>query len=242
VVVLQPPQEYGFSPDRFLDALVGGGVALAINYLFPADPERMAQRAARPIFEELISTLEEVAAALKDGDLDRIGRALSRARKIDERVDSLRNTLAAGQETARLAPLRRGELGHLQVYAGAVDRIELAVRGGGSVIRTAMGVARHGSPASVPLSGAVLGLTQAVQALSAYLEDPGDPEDVRRLASDAASKATAALKEHGGDLATSVLVGQIRTTTLDLLMSTGMDQTQALQTLEEAAGRASEIG
>jgi len=78
VVVLQPPQEYGFSPDRFLDALVGGGVALAINYLFPADPERMVQGAARPIFEELVSTLEEVAAALNDGDPDRIGRALSR--------------------------------------------------------------------------------------------------------------------------------------------------------------------
>ena len=157
-------------------------------------------------------------------------------------MGSLRNTLAAGQETARLAPLRRGELGHLQVYAGAMDRIELAVRGGGSVTRTAMGVTRHGSPALGPLSGAVLGLAQAVQALAAYLEDPGDPEDVRRLASDVASKATAALKEHGGDQATSVLVGQIRTTTLDLLMSTGMDQAQALQTLEEAAGRASEIG
>ena len=30
--------------------------------------------------------------------------------------------------------------------------------------------------------------------------------------------------------------------TLDLLMSTGMDQTQALQALEEDAGSASEIG
>ena len=65
VVVLQPPQEYGFSPDRFVDALVGGGVALAVNYLFPVDPERMVERAARPIFEELVSTLEEVAAALQ---------------------------------------------------------------------------------------------------------------------------------------------------------------------------------
>ncbi|MDP8951685.1 MAG: FUSC family protein [Actinomycetota bacterium] len=242
VVVLQPPQQYGFSPDRFVDALVGGGVALAINYLFPADPERMVERAARPIFEELVSTLEEVATALRDGDLDTIGRALSQARGIDERVSSFRSTVTAGQETARFAPFKRGELGHLQVYADVVDRIDLAVRGGRSVTRAAMGVVRHGSPASVPLSEAVHNLSEAVQALAAYLEQPGDPEDVRRIALDAASKATAALKEHGGDLATSVLVGQIRTTTLDLLMSTGMDDTQALQALEEAAGSASEIG
>ncbi len=242
VVVLQPPQQSGFSPDRFLDALVGGAVALTVNYLFPTDPERMVERAARPIFDELVSTLEEVAAALKDGDLGRVEQALSQARGIDERVSGFQNTLVAGRDTARFSPLKRRELGHLQLYTDVADRIDLAVRGGRSVTRAAMGVVRHGSPASGPLSEAVLDLARAVQALATYLEKPDDPEDARRSTLDAACKATAALKEHGGDLATSVLVGQIRTTALDLLMSTGMDQTQALQALEEAAGRASEIG
>jgi hypothetical protein len=104
-----------------------------------------------------------------------------------------------------------------------------------------MGVVRHGSPASGPLSEAVLDLSRAVKALGTYLEKPGDPEDARRLACVAACKATAVLKEYGGDLPTNVLVGQIRTTTVDLLMSTGLHQTQALQALKEAAGPASEI-
>jgi hypothetical protein len=43
-------------------------------------------------------------------------------------------------------------------------------------------------------------------------------------------------------LDTSVIVGQIRTTIVDLLISTGMDQTQALLALEENAGRVSESG
>ncbi|MBA2619010.1 MAG: FUSC family protein, partial [Rubrobacter sp.] len=34
VVVLQPPGT-AFSPDRFLDALMGGGVALLVSYLLP---------------------------------------------------------------------------------------------------------------------------------------------------------------------------------------------------------------
>ena len=59
---------------------------------------------------------------------------------------------------------------------------------------------------------------------------------------DAADKATTLLKEHAQDLDTSVIVGQIRTTIVDLLISTGMDQTQALHALEENAGRVSESG
>jgi hypothetical protein len=39
-----------------------------------------------------------------------------------------------------------------------------------------------------------------------------------------------------------VLVGQVHSAAVDVLRSTGMDQASALQALEEAAGRSSEIG
>ena len=242
VVVLQPPQQSGFSPDRFLDALVGGGVALAINYLFPADPERMVQRAARPFFAKLVCALEEVAAALEDSDLDRAEGALSQARGIDEQVSELRDTLTAGRETARYSPIRRRELGHLQHYADAADRLDLVARGVRSLARAAVDAARHSSPASRSLSETVLDLSRAVRALGDYLAHPSDPEVVRRGALDTADKATTLLKEHAQDLDTSVIVGQIRTTIVDILISTGMDQTQALQALEENAGCVSEGG
>ena len=122
VVVLQPPQEFGFSPDRFLDALIGGGVALAINYLFPADPERMVERAVRPVFDELASSLKEVAAALEDSDLEKAEQALSHARAIDEQISGFQNTLIAAQDTARFSPLKRRELRHLELYSAAADR------------------------------------------------------------------------------------------------------------------------
>jgi hypothetical protein len=108
VVVLQPPQQSGFSPDRFLDALVGGGVALAINYLFPADPKRMVERAARPIFDELVSTLEEIAVALKDGDRGRAARALSQGRGIDEQVSGFGDTLRRPGDGAVCSTKARG--------------------------------------------------------------------------------------------------------------------------------------
>jgi uncharacterized membrane protein YgaE (UPF0421/DUF939 family) len=126
VVVLQPPDTV-FSPDRFLDALVGGGVALLVNYLFPMNPERLVERAAAPVFEELVGVLEQISAALKSGDAESAERALVRSREMDTEVRALGEALEAGHETARLSPTRRRSLRHLEFYASAGIRIELAV-------------------------------------------------------------------------------------------------------------------
>ncbi len=241
VVVLQPPHDV-FDPSRFLDALVGGGVALAVNYLFPINPERLVERAARPIFDELAAVLEEIAAALSEGDRERAEAALTRARKIDEdRVTTFYEALAAGHETARLSPTRRRALEHLQLYANAGTRIDLAVINTRVLARGAANAARRGDRVPPQLPDAVLELARAVRALADFLEESAGPEEARRFALEAARKATEILKERH-DLAISVLVGQVRSAAVDLLRSTGMDQASALQALEEAAGRASEVG
>jgi uncharacterized membrane protein YgaE (UPF0421/DUF939 family) len=106
VVMLQPPEDV-FDPAHFLDALVGGVVALAVNYLFPIDPKRLVERAARPVFDELAAVLEEISRALRDGNREAVERALARARTIDDdRVKNFYESLAAGYETAQLFPRR----------------------------------------------------------------------------------------------------------------------------------------
>jgi uncharacterized membrane protein YgaE (UPF0421/DUF939 family) len=75
VVVLQP-REAVFSPDRFLDALVGGGVALLVGFLLPANPERLVGRAVAPVLDELSALLEEISAVLQTGDPERARRTL----------------------------------------------------------------------------------------------------------------------------------------------------------------------
>jgi hypothetical protein len=237
VVVLQPPDS-AFSPDRFFNALLGGGVALAVSHLFPVNPERLVERAADPIFRRLIAALEEVAEALKDGDLEQAEAVLGRARELDDRVRSFDEALSAGYETARLSPTRRRSLKHLELYAGASIRIELAVintrvlaRGAANAIRR-----RAAVPPSVP--EAVLDLSRAVRALAEYLEESEGAEEARRFALLAARGATEALEERH-DLAISVLVGQVRSMAVDLLRSTGMNQAEALAALEEVAPRGS---
>lgn len=240
VVVLQPRAAI-FSPDRFIDALVGGGVALAINYLFPVNPERLIEGAARPVFEELVGVLEEVAAALRNGDAGRAGEALTKARKIDDRVRGFHEALEAGHETARLSPTRRRALQHVQLYAAAGNRIELAVINVRVLARGAANATRREGTIPPKLPEAVLDLASAVRALASYLENSEAPEEARRHALKAAENATELLRDRH-DLATNVLVGQIRSAAVDLLRSTGMDQASALAALEEAAGRASEVG
>lgn len=240
VVVLQPPGS-GFDPDRFINALVGGAVAVAIGYLFPINPERIAERAAHPVLEELASMLEQTAKALEDNDLPRAERLLARSRDLDERVRSLDETLAAGHETARLSPTRRRSLKHLQLYSGVSVRIELAVINTRVLVRGTANALQHGDSIPSSLPEAVLDLSRSVRELSTYLEESGEPEEARRYALEAARGATEILKERH-DLAISVLVGQVRSAAVDLLRSTGMNQAEALEALEEAAGRASEIG
>lgn len=42
------PTTSGVSPDRFLEALIGGGMALAVSATFPSNPSVRAKQAARP--------------------------------------------------------------------------------------------------------------------------------------------------------------------------------------------------
>jgi uncharacterized membrane protein YccC len=237
VVILQPP-ESGFSPDRFFNALVGSGVALTISYLFPVNPEHLVERAAKPIFEELTTALEEIARALEDGELEQAEVVLGRLRELDGRVRSFNEALSAGYETARLSPTRRRSLKHLELYAGASIRIELAVINTRVLGRGAANALRRGAAVPPSMPEAVLGLSRAVRALAEYLEESEGAEEARRFALESARGATEALKERH-DLTISVLVGQVRSMAVDLLRSTGMNQGQALAALEEVAPRGS---
>jgi uncharacterized membrane protein YgaE (UPF0421/DUF939 family) len=231
-----------FPPERFLEALIGGGVALLVNALLPINPERMVTTAAHPIFDESVAVLEETAAALDEGDFKCAQNALMKARAIDARVSSFKEALAAGHETARIAPSRRRALEHLEVYVAAADLIDLTVRHVRILARSALGVVRTGDPAPEPLSVAVRDLARATEALAAYLEAPGGPEEARRLALKAAGGAAALLTKRedlAKDMATNAFIDDIISAAYDLLLSTGMDQAVALRALEEATRRPS---
>jgi uncharacterized membrane protein YgaE (UPF0421/DUF939 family) len=232
----------GLPIERFLEALIGGGTAILVNALLPVDPERMVDDGAFPVFAESAAVLEEVADALEDGDAGRGQRAYVKAREIDARVAGLKEAVAAGRETARLAPPRRRSLGHMELYAAAADQIDLMVRDVRALARTALSVVQPEDPAPERLIAAIRGLARATEALAAYLQTSGDPDETRGLALGAATEATTMLEEYedlASNLGVNALVDQIHSSALDLIGGTGMDRAAALQVLQEATGRAS---
>src|SRR5918999_843213 len=175
LVVNLDPTTYGVSPDRFLEALVGGGVALAVSAIFPSNPSLRARQAMRPLLEDLATTLRDVAAALIGGDLELAERALSEARRIDALVAGLREELDGGYQIARFSPSRRRHLGLLGYYATAADQLDLAVRDTRVLARAAVTMVRERGAAPGQLVEAILELALAVEALVGYLEQPDHP-------------------------------------------------------------------
>ena len=237
VATLQPPTD-GISFARFLDALVGGGVALLINALvLPARPLDLMRRGATPLLAELAAALEDVAVAVERRDQELAVAALERARGIDELAAHFAEAVDVSRETTRYAPPRRRARGAVESYADAAGRIDLAVR---NVRVLARGMIRALSlDENVPpeIAGALRELAAATRALADALDDPERIAEVREPALRAAADATRVL-ESTGNLSVSVIVGQIRSTAADLLAATGMSYEQSAGAVREAVREA----
>ena len=69
IVSLDPGASDGFTLNRILEGVIGGGVALAVtSLLFPPDPALHVARAAQAVFAGLGAALERLAAALAASD------------------------------------------------------------------------------------------------------------------------------------------------------------------------------
>ncbi len=230
------PTTRGISPDRFVEALLGCGVALVVCAVFPSNPSLRVRKAARPILGDLATVYRDVAGAFIGGDLELSQRALSEARLIGGRVSRLLEELDGGYQIARYAPPRRRHLGPLGYYATTANHLDLAVRDTRVLARAAVTLVSERGATSGSLVEALLELALAVEALAGYLDKPDQLLDARIFALGAAKEATSAL-ETSNDLETSALVGQIRATALDLLQATGMNPSEALEALRDTSRR-----
>jgi uncharacterized membrane protein YgaE (UPF0421/DUF939 family) len=234
VATLQPGSSP--SPGRFLDALIGGCVALLVGQvLFPRDPLRALARAARPVVDDLAAALGATAAAMRSGDQEAARAALESARATEGDVAAFFDTVALARETFSLrAQARTRE--RVPPYAEAVQHVDYAVRNTRVLARRALNAIRLGGAGPPGLADAVELLGRAVRELGSQLEDPDRDVATRTLALEAAIKATA-VAETGADLQVMVIVGQVRSTAIDLLRGSGMDGDEARGALDAAVAR-----
>jgi hypothetical protein len=179
-------------------------------------------------------TLERIAQAVETGDEDQAERALLQASDLDELESDLQEAVSVSRETTRFAPVRRRNRGHVDLYADAAAQIDLAIRNVRVLARGVVRGARLDENLPHAVAEAIRDLAEAVSKLRVALADPDQAEAVREPALRAAARATLVLEETG-NLSVTVVVGQVRSTAVDLLRGSGLSYEEAAELVREAA-------
>ena len=234
VVTLQPPDQ-GIYWGRMIDAFTGGLLGIAVSIVLPVHPLALARRTVRPLLDELAGALDDVAAALDTSDAGAAERALARARALDDKAGAFHSAVLAAGETARIAPPRWRTRDQLAQYATADPQLDNAVRNTRVLARGALRALQLGDHVPPGIGHALRDLATAVRGFDAALATSPDRSDVARAAAvRAAARATLVL-ERTGNLSVSVLVGQVRSTAVDLLRGLGLDGDDARAAVRAAA-------
>ncbi|MEU8190470.1 FUSC family protein, partial [Micromonospora carbonacea] len=164
-LVVVAPRTESLIPFRFVDALIGGAVALVASQLVDARrPLAPLVVEFRQTFEGLAGLLREVADALDGRDEQAALAALDRARGMDAAVERLRDAVLAAGEALTLHVRRRRHLGRLRTVDASIGQIDYAVRNVRVLARAGVTLTRLATPVPADLGGAVRCLADAVQA------------------------------------------------------------------------------
>jgi len=233
IFVATAEQPHGLNPNRFIDALIGGAVALLVSQvLLPRDPVAGVRNAVHALGDRLGLALRETAAALREGDADRARRALDVARSAGANLEDFADAVEVARETVSIRPPVWRARERLPLYADAVAQLDLAVRNARVLARRAVASVRRHGAAAPELAGAVDSLADALDELVLHLDDPDAETSSRRIALDAARRATEVLAEDR-TMSTSALVAQVRSTAVDLLRGSGLTEDEAIAELEK---------
>lgn len=212
---------------RWLDAVVGGGVALLIAMLAPtvSTTERPRARAIE-VVGHLAAVLTDTAQALRNRDLSRAQSALKRARGLSKELDALRDATSEARAAARLAPLltrsHREDVREVHQLLGPLDLVIRSVR---VLVRRAEIAVDEQEFVPDTYIDLVTGLAAAIATVQEHLDArtplEGAQEDLILLARDSTWSHSRA------GLSAEVMRAQVRSTVVDMLVLSGMSPQQA---------------
>ncbi|BCL14256.1 FUSC family protein [Micromonospora sagamiensis] len=236
------PSTQNLEIPRFVDAFVGGGIALLVTaVLLPLNPLRVINRAARPALDLLADQLDRAAQGIRDRNRDLCQGALDRLRSNHEELTAFTDAIEGAKETITISPARwhrRDELAHYAEAAAPVDR---AMRNSGTLIRRAVTMIEDGEPVPDPLPDAIGHLAESVRLLRHEFAVGAEPQDSRERSLRAVSEAGRAYTQ-GVGFSGSVVVAQVRTTASDLMVASGLEQEEANRLIRASFGEQENAG
>ncbi|WBQ04658.1 FUSC family protein [Kribbella sp. CA-293567] len=226
VTTLLPSDGAAFN--RWLDAVLGGVVALAAATIAPAAAIRRPRQQATGVLNELAAILIATADGLRAHDEAALTDALRRARESESLLDDLRSAAQEGVAVVQLSPFRRRHRGRVQEIADLVIPLDRAIRNVRVLVRrAAVSVWRdERMPEEYPLL--LDRLADGTRLIAESLFEPAADVAAHRVLGEL-GRRTAVLPTPPG-LSAVVVLGQIRSTVVDLLELTGTtyDEARAL--------------
>lgn len=218
VTTLVPPSGEGL--DRWLDAVVGGAVALVAAAVVPASPLRRPRRLTAGLLDDIAEMLLTAANSVREHDAAGAEQALQRARGTQRSLDELADAAQEGLDVVQVSPFRRRYRVEMRDISAIAEPLDRAARGVRGVLRQVVAVARNGEPVPAALLDLVEQLSSACTVLAADVaaDRPlGDALD----ALDAVARASATVLR--SSLPSDVILGQVRVMVVDLFQVAGLD-------------------
>lgn len=135
VIVALPAAQAGSPLGRWVDALVGGGIALLVTALWPQDPRRRVRHLAEEGLEEVAQVLGDLGRGLLAVDDEAVEDALVRGRASQPTLDQWRSVAADARAGARVSPAHRRHRGELLDLEAAAVRADRAMRNARVLVR-----------------------------------------------------------------------------------------------------------
>jgi len=223
VTTLLPDPGAGFS--RWLDAALGGAVALAAATIAPAAAIRRPRQQASAVLNELAALLVETADGLRDHDEAALTDALRRARASEGLLGDLRSGAAEGVAVVRMSPFRRRHRGRVQEIADLVVPLDRAIRNIRVLVRRAAVSVWRGEVIPPEYPQLLERLADGTRLIAESLFEPAADVAAHRVLGEL-GRRTADLPTPAG-LSAVVVLGQIRSTIVDLLELTGTTYEEA---------------
>jgi uncharacterized membrane protein YgaE (UPF0421/DUF939 family) len=221
-LVAQP----GVALGRWLDAVVGGAIALVAATIVPASPLRRPRAQAASVVADIAAVLHDTAKALRQRDDVLARTTLQRARDSEHGLDELRALSAEGIAVMRLSPFRRRQLPGVQAIADLLEPLDRAIRNIRVLVRRANVAIWNDEPVPPSYVDLVSDLADVTDDIAAELRNRRLPVGARDLlAAIGRESATSAGTQR--TLSAEVMRAQVRSTIVDLLMLTGLSYDEA---------------
>jgi uncharacterized membrane protein YgaE (UPF0421/DUF939 family) len=230
IVALVADQSAALS--RWLDALVGGVVALVIGAIAPTSPIRRPRAEAARTVRDVASTLRDVVAALRRRDRALAEAALRESRALEGQLTELRTAAAEGVAVVRQSPLLRSHAPMALAASNLVVPLDRCVRNLRVLARRASVAVARQEVVPEHYVDLVAALADAADDLARVLDEHATPSAARGVLERVAGLS--ARVDAGAGLSAEMIRGQVRSMVVDLLVVAGLDDDEALQLVPES--------